>query len=408
MQPGVGDINQAGNAEVLLVQFIINKHTSGKMKTITNTLDHILKSAVGLAAPAICAEVRQHGQTVYSASMGWLDPEEKQRPVREDTLFDMASVSKLFTTVTFMTLVEAGQVSLDQAVCSILPDFSGLRPIRPYDDPLNWGGFVQPRNPSDQLVDAGKVTFRHLLTHSSGLPAWRALKDQPDAEAARRMVLETPFFYPTGERVVYSDLGLILVGMAIEKLTGQRLDEAMYARLAAPLGLKHTRYLPLEGQPYDTRNIAPTEFCAMRQYRVCGEVHDENTWRLGGIAGHAGVFATAPDLARFGQALLDGGRPLLHPSTLNEMTTLQAQEDGMLRGIGFGLRSTDPETYNHVFSTRSFGHTGFTGTSLWVDPQYELVIALLTNRVYYGREVEAISRLRVGFHRAVLENLKDR
>ncbi len=375
------------------------------MNTYTTILDNILTASVGVAAPAICAEVRQHGKTIYSASLGWLDPEEKQRLVTEDTLFDMASVSKMFTTVTFMTLVEAGQVSLDQPVCSILPDFSGLRPIRPYDDPLNWGGFVQPRTPSDQLVDAGKVTFRHLLTHSSGLPAWRALKDQPDAEAARRMVLETAFFYPTGERVVYSDLGLILVGMAIETLTGQRLDEAMQTRLAAPLGLTHTRYLPLEDQPYDTTNIAPTEVCAMRHYRVCGEVHDENTWRLGGIAGHAGVFSTAPELAHFGQVLLDGGQPLLHPATLHEMTTLQAQEDGMLRGIGFGLRSTDPEAYNHVFSPRSFGHTGFTGTSLWVDPQYELVIALLTNRVYYGRAVEAIIRLRVDFHRAVLENL---
>ena len=201
--------------------------------------------------------------------------------------------------------------------------------------------------------------------------------------------------------MVYSDVGLILTGMAIEKLTGLRLDEAVRTSITAPLGLKHTRYLPLEGQPYDTNNIAPTELCAMRKYRVLGEVHDESTWRLGGIAGHAGLFSNAPDLVRFGEMLLAGGAPLLKPDTLAEMTALQAQDGDMRRGIGFTLRSPNPESYNHPFSPSSFGHTGFTGTSIWVDPVAELAVVLLTNRVYYGRDAEAINRLRVDFHRAV-------
>lgn len=355
------------------------------------------------AAPAITALIRWQGEIVFSAAHGWLDPKTRQRPVTLETRFDLASVSKLFTTVTFMTLVEEGKVSLDQPVSTILPDFSGQRPIRPYEDPLDWGGFVQPE--SEGAVDAGAVTFRHLLSHSSGLPAWRPLKDQPDAAAARRMALETDFFYPTGERVVYSDIGLILTGIAIQALTGQRLDAAVRDRVTAPLGLAHTGYLPLEGQPYDINNIAPTEICAMRGYRVCGEVHDENAWRLGGVAGHAGVFSTAPNLARFGQMLLEGGRPLLQPAALAEMSTLQAQDSGLRRGIGFMLRSDDPASFTHPFSPRSFGHTGFTGTSLWVDPEYDLVVVLLNNRVYYGRDADAITRLRVDFHRAVMERV---
>jgi CubicO group peptidase (beta-lactamase class C family) len=363
---------------------------------------HTLLSTTN-AAPAISALVHQRGQTVFSAALGWLDPDTRQRPVAMDTRFDLASVSKLFTTVTFMTLVEEGKVSLDQPVSTLLPDFSGQRLIRPYEDPLDWGGFVQPG--IEGTVDAGAITFRQLLSHSSGLPAWRPLKDQPDAESARRMALETDFFYPTGTRVVYSDIGLILTGMAIEVLTGQRLDAAVRERVTAPLGLAHTGYLPVKNQPYDTSNIAPTEVCVMRKYRVVGEVHDENAWRLGGIAGHAGVFSTAPDLARFGQMLLEGGVPLLQPTTLAQMTTLQAQDGNTRRGIGFTLRSSDPDSFTYPFSPRSFGHTGFTGTSLWIDPEYDLVVALLTNRVYYGRAAEAITRLRVDFHREVVERI---
>lgn len=367
-------------------------------------LDAIITSATGQAAPAICALVRWQGETIYSACSGWLDPETRQHPVSADTLFDLASVSKLFTTATFMTLVEEGKVSLDQLVCTLLPQFSGLRPIRPYEDPQRWGEYVEPEPLSDELVDAGKVTFRHLLAHNSGLPAWRPFKNQPDATAAQCMALESDFFYPTGRRVVYSDVGLILVGMAIEQLTGTRLDEAVCVRVTAPLGLSYTRYLPLEGQPYDTRSIAPTEFCALRQYRVLGEVHDESTWRMGGIAGHAGVFSTAPELARFGQAMLDGGAPILQPQTLAEMTRLQAQDGDVRRGIGFSLCSPDPGSFNHSFTPRSFGHTGFTGTSIWIDPEVQLVVVLLTNRVYYGRDAEAITQLRLDFHRAVVNS----
>ena len=366
-------------------------------------LEKVLNNWLGKAAPAIGVEVSQCGRQLYSGCLGWLDPEEKQRPVDFNTQFDLASVSKLFTTVTFMSLVEQGLAALDQPVCEVLPAFSGLRPIRAYEDPLDWEGFVQPAQYAVNQVDASRVTFRHLLTHTSGLPAWCPLKDQADAASARKMTLKTPFFYPTGENLVYSDLGLILTGMAIEKLSGKSLDQAVYAIICKPLGLEHTRYLPLIEAPFDTNNIAPTEICVMRRRRVLGEVHDENAWRLGGVAGHAGVFSSAADLCRFGKMLLAGGGEILNHETLAEMTRLQAARGDTRRGIGFLLRSPDPESSAYALSEAAFGHTGFTGTSLWIDPQRNLVVALLCNRVYYGRDAAAITRLRSEFHRAVVE-----
>ncbi len=133
--------------------------------------------------------------------------------------------------------------------------------------------------------------------------------DQPDAGAALRMALGTPFFYPSGTRVVYSDIGLILLGLALERTLRWRLDEIVRESVTIPLGLAHTRFLPLSGQPYDTTNVAPTELCAWRKRRVVGEVDDENAARLGGIAGHAGLFSTVNDLARFGQSFLNHWQP---------------------------------------------------------------------------------------------------
>ena len=368
-----------------------------------NKLEKVLLSWLGKAAPAIRVEVSHCGRQLYSGCLGWLDPDEKQRPVNETTQFDLASVSKLFTTVTFMNLVEQGLVALDQPVCEVLPAFSGLRPIQAYEDPLDWNGFVLPGDYDAKEVDASRVTFRHLLTHTSGLPAWGPLKDQADAASARKMALETFFFYPTGENLVYSDLGLILTGMVIEKLSGKSLDQAVYDCICRPLGLEHTRYLPVAEAPFDTDNIAPTEICVMRKRRVLGEVHDENAWRLGGVAGHAGVFSSAPDLCHFGKMLLAGGGEILQPGTLAGMTRQQAARGDTRRGIGFLLRSPDPESSAYALSEAAFGHTGFTGTSLWIDPQRNLVVALLCNRVYYGRDSAAITRLRSEFHRAVVE-----
>jgi len=375
----------------------------------------IVRDALGRVFPAAQVEVRQGGEVLWSAAYGWLDEETRTRPTTTETLFDLASVTKLFVVTAFMTLVEEGRVELDQPAATVLPEFSGERPIRPYDDPLRPGELVtvawaEGAAPATTSVDAGRVTFRHLLTHTSGLPAWRPLYREGSAEAARRAALSTYFSYPIAARVIYSDIGLILLGMAIERLTGLRLDEAVRSRVTAPLGVPGVRYLssPSPIPNPQSLNIAPTEFCAWRGRRLIGEVHDENAAGLGGIAGHAGLFATAHDLAAFGDSFLtfDASRPpLLRPSTIAEMTRVQVQDGATRRGLGFALWSADPEASGHPFSRRAFGHTGFTGTSLWMDPERDLVVAVCTNRVYYGRDAAGILGFRVALHRAIVEAL---
>ncbi len=372
--------------------------------------DSILSQAIPAVTPAAQMVILHQGARVHEIALGWLDPETRSRPANSETLFDLASVTKLYTTTAFMLLVEQGQIALDTPVCAVLPEFSGLRPIQPYENPLDWGKFVSvsPLPPGEgpgaraDNVDAGKITFRNLLIHNSGLPAWRPFKDQPDRESALRLALETFFSYPTGERVIYSDVGLILLGLAVEKLSGRPLDETIYQLVTRPLGLDSTRFIPTSS-PLQPENIAPTEFCQWRRRRICGEVHDENAWRLGGVAGHAGIFSNAREVAAFGQSFLEAS--LLQPKTIAEMTHLQAAFNATRRGIGFALWSPAPEASSHPFSPETYGHTGFTGTCLWVDPRRELVVALLTNDVYGGRTGRGIADLRVQIHKAVVETV---
>jgi CubicO group peptidase (beta-lactamase class C family) len=371
--------------------------------------DRVMRAGLERVFPAAQLTILHRGQTALSAAYGWLDPETRTRQTRPSTLFDLASVSKLFAVTTCMALVEEGALGLDQPVCDALPELAETRPVQPYEDPLAPGAWVQVVPPEATApVDGRRVTYRHLLAHNSGLPAWRPLYKEVSAEAARHMALGTFFSYPTGERVIYSDIGLILLGLAVERLTGLSLDQAAAQRVTAPLGLRCTGYLPMDEPlaPPDeaaVQVVAPTEMCAWRRRRVAGQVHDENAARLGGVAGHAGIFSTAGEVARFGQAFLDASGLPLKPKTVVEMRRIQAQDGDIRRGLGFALWSPDPEASSNPFSQEAFGHTGFTGTSLWVDPKRDLVVSLMTNRVYYGREAGGIIGFRVALHRAIVE-----
>ncbi len=368
-------------------------------------VDAVLLQTIGTVTPSAQLVVHQHGSLVHSAALGFLDPETRTRPINDETLFDLASVTKLFTTAAFMSFVEQGKVSLDDPVMSVLPEFSGNRPLQPYEDPLDWSSTIRIPPLGDEqglpasTVDASKVTFRNLLAHNSGLPAWPAFKDQPDAASAARLALHTLFAYPTGERVLYSDVGLILLGFAVSKLSGNPLDDTICRRVTNPLGL--SAHFQPAAPLLAPQNIAPTEFCKWRGRRIVGEVHDESAWRLGGVAGHAGLFAHARDVAAFGQSFLDSS--LLQRNTITEMTRVQAEFESVRRGLGFALWSSDPEASSNPFSPSAFGHTGFTGTCLWIDPSRSLVVALLTNDVYGGRAGRGIAALRVQVHRAIVE-----
>lgn len=362
--------------------------------------DRLLREGLGAIFPAAAIEIRRAGLPVYARTVGGLGgrPPEAGTPVGPDTLFDLASLTKLFTTTAFLALVAAGRTRIDDPISTLVPALRGPRPIRPYEDPLRPGALVTVVEASGQ-VDAGAVTFRHLLSHSSGLPAWRPLYRLARGEI--RAAVESTFFsYPTGTRVVYSDLGFMLLGWAIEAASGQRLDEAIDTLVLAPLGLCELRWGPVPPE-----GTVPTEFCDWRERRMRGEVHDENAWALHGIAGHAGLFGAAAAVAAFGQAWLDalrGARGALLPASIaQEAVSLQAADGSLRRGLGWALWSPDRDSVTHALSQRSFGHTGFTGTSLYVDPERDLVIACLTNHVFAGREtMGAIQPFRRALHAA--------
>ena len=364
-------------------------------------LDTFLTEAVGRVFPTAVLHINHAGQPIYQRAVGFVDPDTRQRPAELETLFDLASVTKLFTTTAFLRLVAAGKVGLDNQVCGVLPEFVGKRPFLPYEDPLNPGSFVTV-SPNEGTVDASTITFRQLLTHSSGLPAWRPLYQQARGEI-RPFVLGTFFSYPPNTRVVYSDLGLIMLGWTIEALTGQPLAQAIADLVWQPLGIMDVLF-----NPPDPGRCAPTEFCRWRNRRMQGEVHDENAWQLGGVAGHAGLFGTAVGVTTLGQAWLDAvqGRSDFLPRELAETAvSLQAQDGDTRRGLGWALWSPYPLSPSHPLGPRTFGHTGFTGTSLFVDPDRNLVIACLTNEVYAGREDRGIAPFRVACHEKIVHNL---
>lgn len=363
-----------------------------------DNVDALLQDSLNVAFPAAQLVVWQRGECVLERAAGFLDPDTRLHPINPNTRFDLASVSKLFTVAAFMALVEAGKVALDQPVSNVLNGFRGARPIQPQPDPLGSGAVQTIVPATTDTVDASRTTFRQILTHTSGLPAWLPLwkaawaMQQSGAPAdaihqtMRDMALLTAFAYPAGARVIYSDVGLILAGWAMEQIEGKPLDAIVRERVTQPLTLSSVGYGPIPCE-----QAASTEQYAHQGRRMCGEVHDENAWALHGVAGHAGLFGNARDVAAFGEMLrksLRGESSFLKRETLQEMTRLQVQDGDVRRGIGFALWSPNPRAMSHALSPSAFGHLGFTGTSLWIDPARELTFACLTNHIYYGRESE--------------------
>jgi len=275
--------------------------------------------------------------------------------------------------------------------------------------------------PEFQGMDKDRVTIRHLLTHSSGLPAWRPLfKEAATRDAALVLVDTTPLVRAPGDSFIYSDLGAITLAQAVERIAGERLDRYLAHRVFDPLAMTATRYLP----PRRWRaRIAPTENDSVFRHRMLhGEVHDENAGRLRGVSGHAGLFSNAPDLARFAAWLLDlwHGRPIaVQPVPLGRLalptprgevirafTRRQGVPPGSSRALGWDTPSPSSSAGTKL-SERAFGHTGFTGTSIWIDPEQDLFIILLTNRVHPTRANTRILRVRPRVADLVVEALVD-
>ncbi|WP_343952803.1 serine hydrolase domain-containing protein, partial [Nonomuraea longicatena] len=284
-------------------------------------------------------------------------------PADRASVFDLASVSKLFTTVAVLSLVEQGRLGLDEPVAAWLPG----------------------RDP--------RITLRRLLTHTAGLPPTRRVDlELPGAGPRERMaaVVDTPVTAPVGGPYLYSDVGMITVGRIAELAGGAPLDTLVRERVTDVLGLAATGYLP---GPSLLPRVAATEWKPERPGPGCvrGRVHDETAYGLGGVAGHAGLFSTADDLLRFGEALRLGGQGLLKPETVAEMLRDQGVEHAAFRH-GLGVRIGDPAIVGPLRD--AFGHSGFTGTSLVVDPERRLTAVLLTNAVHPVRGREGIRALR--------------
>jgi beta-N-acetylhexosaminidase len=340
-----------------------------------------LQTQVDSAFPGATIAVGYRDSVVLLAAVGHYGANDK-RPVTTETIYDLASLTKVIglTTATMM-LIDAGKLDLDAPVQRYVPAFQG-----PNKD---------------------RVTIKHLLTHSSGMPAWRPLyAEAKTREEALALVDTTALLRQPGDTFVYSDLGAITLAQAVQAVTGQRLDAFLATRVFGPLHMTSTRYLPSS----DWRNrIAPTENDTVFRHRLLrGEVHDENAGRLDGVSGHAGLFSTAPDLALFARWLLrerqtpDSFMPPLcgdmicawiTPRLVRQFTQRQNIPPGSSRALGWDTPSENSSAGTKM-GPNAFGHTGFTGTSIWFDPDKGLFIILLTNRVNPTRTNTKIFQVR--------------
>jgi CubicO group peptidase (beta-lactamase class C family) len=346
---------------------------------IGSSVQQILHEAIAARAfPGVALLVSRGGKVVLETYAGAHTYDPHSVPVTAETTYDLASLTKVMvTTPLCMKLFEAGKLGLDEPIGDVIPEFTGDegRPER--------------------------VTFRHLLAHSSGLPAHRKYYEHAHhADQVLQQVFATLLEADPGERVEYSDIGFILLGVAVERLMGAKLDELARREIFSALGVTCS-YGPLT----HVHHVVPTlEAVDFRDRRICGQVNDENTWVMGGVAGHAGLFGSARDVDTFAQMMLNGGAPLFKPATVEQFTRLEPSPARTSRTLGWDTPG-QPSQSGRYLSARSYGHLGYTGTSLWIDPERELAITLLTNRTYPDNTSQKIKQYRPRIHDAVVESL---
>jgi CubicO group peptidase (beta-lactamase class C family) len=368
-------------------------------------------------APSSSRTLRQDGD--FDSSTPLLASYPGSGNVTPATLYDLASLTKVMaTTPMAMLLYERGLLDLDLPVAAVIPEFL----------------CATPKDPRRQ-----QVSLRMLLAHSSGLPAYERLflktQTKNDLLAA---AFTTPLTADPGTRAAYSDIGFIILGAALERIAEESLDRFCQREIFGPLGMMHTTFNP---PPAWRKEIPPTaderesedgattsrdaigSSCArdsretqspsgesqrtrstFRKRIIQGEVQDENAFVLGGVAGHAGLFSTAEDVAKFAHAVLQGGHSILRSETITIFTRRQSAPAGTSRALGWDTPSP-PSQSGKYFGPASFGHLGYTGTSLWIDPERRLSVTLLTNRTWPDCSNQAIKSLRPKFHDAVIEAL---
>lgn len=349
--------------------------------SLRSSIDSLMERAVAdRIAPGGAVAVGRHGRLAHLAGYGRTDWIEKAPEVTDSTIYDLASLTKVVATTTAaMLLEEDGLLDLERPVGDFLPSF---------------------RN-----GDKKAITVRMLLTHRSGMSTQMLHREARGREQYLEKISTRPLSWQPGTRTNYSDWNMITLQFVIESVADRPMDELLTKRVFRPLKMRDTRYVP---PPTLRSRIAPTEMQEWRGGLVHGEVHDENAWALGGVAGHAGLFSSARDLAVFAQMMLNGGEygsvRIFRPETVARWTARQHRDAS--RALGWDTPSPGSSA-GSFFSPRSFGHTGFTGTSLWIDPEKDLFLILLTNRINPTRENPAIAVLRRSIADAVQQRVRD-
>ena len=349
-------------------------------RELGDSIARVLDAAVAdRAFPGAYAIIGDSRGVLAEAGAGHLDWNPSPAPDRH-TLWDLASLTKVIGTTTAMAqLIEQGKLDLDAPVQRYLP---------------NWTGPGKER-----------VTVRHLLTHSSGLPAFKPYDHQThDPDTLAMLLYTTPLDTTPGARMVYSDIGAFMMGRLIERVSGEHLADYIRLHVLEPLRMTETMYNPPNSL---LARIAPTEVDSTRGGLVRGFVHDERAYYLGGIAAHAGLFSSAYDLSRFATMLLRGGTldgaRILKAATIAQFT---AYQDSTFSNRALGWQKREAAWAGHLMSSHSYGHTGFTGTSIAVDPDLDLYVILLTNRVNPTRNNPKIGDVRSRLADAVVATVR--
>jgi beta-glucosidase-like glycosyl hydrolase/CubicO group peptidase (beta-lactamase class C family) len=337
-------------------------------------IDNIMRDAVlDSTFPGGVVAIVKDGVLVYKHAEGY-HTYEKIRETRDSDVFDLASITKVVSTTTAaMRLIDEGLLKLDDAVWKFIPEYN-----------------------TEEKRD---ITIRHLLLHESGLPPFRVYVDSLwDRRSIIQAIKNEALINPVGSKYVYSDLGMILLAEIIGEITGRPIDGYMRKQFYYPMAMYGTYFNPRNVSRWYVNRIPPTEIDTVFRHKLIqAEVHDERAWYLDGIAGHAGLFSTVDDLAKYGTMLLNGGTyngvRYLSEDIINEFTTQQSDLSG--RGLGFDRKSPNGfTTAGQLASADTFGHLGFTGTSMWIDREKNMIVILLTNRTYpyrtYGRNISRI------------------
>jgi CubicO group peptidase (beta-lactamase class C family) len=348
--------------------------SAGEARQLADTVASVLRHAAADSAfPGAYAIVGRKAGPLAAVAVGRIDWDSTASVPNDSTLWDLASLTKVVgMTSAMMQLVERGAVELDAPVQRYFPEWAG---------------------PGKE-----RVSIRHLLTHSSGLPAFRRYDTlTTNADSIVALLMAEPLDTLPGVRMVYSDIGAYLAGRVVERVSGQSLDRYLNDNVFTPLGMRETLYRP--GAALLPR-IAPTEIDTIRG-RIRGTVHDPRAFYIGGVSAHAGLFGTARDLARFAQMYLNGGElggaRVFRAETIDQFTTRQIAD----RALGW-QKPSGTNAAGRLMSERAFGHTGFTGTSIWIDPERDIYVILLSNRVNPTSVNPRIAGVRVAFADAVM------